>query len=111
MMITELMLTFGLLLVGLALTVYRTMRRQAEVDDRIHERMRLYVGTGARELPQVALRPLYKIERAVEPEEAVYDRYSVSDLLPDWINAKPTLNELEAWQRQRDRAKKAADKA
>jgi hypothetical protein len=110
-MMIPLLVTFGLLLVGLALTVYRTMRRQAEIDDRIHDRMRLYVGTGARELPQVAIKPLYKIERADEPEEAVYDRYSVSDLLPDWITVQPSDDELSAWRLLRHQNKETTDKA
>ncbi len=110
-MMIPLLLTFGLLVVGLAIAIYRNMRRQAEVDDRIHERMRLYVGTGAHELPQVARRPLYKIERAIEPDEAVYDRYSISDILPDWVT-RPNDDELDTWRRLREARKQdSTDKA
>jgi hypothetical protein len=104
-----LLFAFGIMLVGLILAVHREVKRVTRYRQRVDERMRLYVGTGAHELPAVAPKPLaaYKLE----VESPAYDRMNVSDVLPDWINAKPTLNELEAWQRQRDRARKAADKA
>jgi hypothetical protein len=110
-MMIPLLVTFGLLVVGLAIAIYRNMRRQAETDDRIHDRMRRYVGTGAAELPQVALKPLYKIERAIEPEEAFYDRYSVSDILPDWVTVDPSDDELSAWRLLRHQSKETTDKA